>query len=270
MTPFEQPAGARYGSHFDGCSDTCSLDHTRANDQFGNDLSVSIREIFYAYGTRDTSDNRSAQRHLGPSEIGTPCDRRIALSLSGQRPVNPGGDGYAAWLGTQGHRGMADIYEWADGRSGRYAVETPLNFPSKLVPRGTGDLLDRKLRCFVDWKFMGTWSLKHLREKGPSDTYRVQIHTYAYGATQRGEKVDRVAIVGMPRQGATLDDMFVWSQPYDKSVAESALKRVAEIGKQMDGGGTPGDFDTADDCRYCPFHLAKSKDLSHACCGNKQ
>src|SRR5574337_1895898 len=76
------------------------------NNQFSNDLGVSIREIFHAYGIRDSSDNRSAQRHLGPSEIGTPCDRRIAMSLFGVRPVNPGGDGFAAWLGTQGHRGM--------------------------------------------------------------------------------------------------------------------------------------------------------------------
>src|SRR5207302_6873636 len=58
-----------------------------------------------------------------------PIYRRLAMSLLGMRPVNPGGDGFAAWLGTQGHRGMADIYEWADGRSGRFAVETPLNFP---------------------------------------------------------------------------------------------------------------------------------------------
>ena len=255
MTPFSQPAG--------------NPEFGNGNNQFSHDLSVSIREIFFAYDNRSAENNRSAQRHLGPSEIGTPCDRRIAYSLSGHRPTNPGGDGYAAWVGTQCHRGMADIYEWADGKSGRFDTETPLNFPSKLVPRGTGDLLDRKLRCFIDWKFMGTWSLKSLRDKGPSPTYRVQIHTYAYGAAQRGEKVDRVAIVGMPRQGASLDEMHVWSEPYDESIARKALTRVAEIGKEMDGGSTPADFDTADDCRYCPFHLPKSTDLGHACCGNK-
>lgn len=238
-----------------------------ANCQFGNDLAVSIKEIFYAYDTRDTSDNRSAQRHLGPSEIGTPCDRRLAMSLLGMRPVNPGGDGFAAWLGTQGHRGMADIYEWADGRSGRFAAEMPLTYPSKLVPRGTGDLLDRRTATFVDWKFLGFWSLKKLRTSGPSPTYRTQIHTYAGGAVYRGEKVKHVAIVGMPRQGASLDEMYVWSEPYDKTVYESALKRVAEIGKQLDGGATAVDFPVAADCRYCPFHLAGSKDLAHGCCG---
>src|SRR3954468_5039179 len=134
------------------------------NCEFSKDLGVSIRENFFAYNNRDAADNRSAQRHLGPSEIGTPCDRRLAMELLGMRHVNPGGDGFAAWLGTQGHRGMADIYEWADGKSGRFAVETPLNFPSRVMPKGTGDLLDRTFGggTFIDWKFMGTWSLNHL------------------------------------------------------------------------------------------------------------
>lgn len=246
------------------------------NDQFANDLSVSIREVFYAYGIRDSSDNRSAQRHLGPSEIGTPCDRRLAMELSGVRHVNPGGDGWPAWLGTQGHRGMADIYEWADGRQGRFAVETPLNFPSRQVPKGTGDLLDRKLRCFVDWKFMGTWSLRKLRQSGPSSTYRTQIHTYAYGASQRGEKVERVAIVGLPRQGTSLDELYVWSEPYDQLVAVEALLRVQRIADELPDICPPGErdarlreFSTADDCRYCPFHLPGSSDLNHGCGGRK-
>lgn len=245
------------------------------NNAFSNDLSVSMREIFYAYDKRDSSDNRSAQRHLGPSEIGTPCDRRLAMELLGLAHVNPGGDGYAAWLGTQGHRGMADIYQWADGRSGRFAVETPLNFPSKLVPRGTGDLLDRKLRCFIDHKFMGTWALKSLRQSGPKPVYRVQIHTYAYGAAQRGEKVDQVAIVGWPRQGTTLEEMFVWSEPYDESIAVAALKRVQEIGERVDRGyAIPiGDaeiaksFAIAKDCNWCSFHLPGADDLKDGCNG---
>lgn len=196
------------------------------------------------------------------------------MSLMGVAPVNPGGDGFPAWLGTQGHRGMAEIYEYADGGSGRYAVETRLSFPSKLVPRGTGDLLDRRLRVFVDWKFMGTWALKKLRDTGPSDTYRVQIHTYGLGAVTRGERVDRVAIVGMPRQGNSLDELFVWSEPFDKAVGEAAIARVEAIHKRTFGWATRGTiaeavagFGIASDCRYCPFHLPKSTDLGHACNG---
>lgn len=194
------------------------------------------------------------------------------------RHVNPGGDGYAAWLGTQGHRGMADIYEWANGRSGRFAVETPLNFPSKFVPRGTGDLLDRKLRTFVDWKFMGFSSIKKLRGTGPSPVYRTQIHTYGYGATKRGEKVEQVAIVAMPRQGYSLDEMYVWSEPYDQSIALAALDRVQYIADRIQflGGasnaianaGVAKAFAVAPDCTYCPFLLKGAADhLQDGCNG---
>lgn len=261
---FEQPARPEGAPEFDD-----------GNDLFAHELSLSIDEVFFGYNNRHSDDNRSAQVHLGPSEIGTPCDRRIAMALMGRPHVNPGGDGFAAWLGTQGHRGMAEIYEWADGRSGRFAVETPLSFESKLVPKGTGDLLDRKLRCFVDWKFMGYWSLKHLREKGPSDTYRVQIHTYAYGAVKRGEKVDRVAIVGMPRQGQSLKEKYVWSEPYDPSIAEAALERVAKINDRIRADAADAiafadslkALDIAKDCDYCDFYLPKSSDLAIACNG---
>lgn len=250
----------------------------QGNNQFSNDLGVSIREQFYAYNNRHSEDNRSAQVTLGPSEIGTACDRRLAMSLLGIPAVNPGGDGYAAWLGTQGHEGMAKIYTWANGRSGRFAVETRLNFGNRYVPKGTGDLLDRMFGdgTFIDWKFMGTWSLKKLRTSGPTPVYRTQIHTYAYGATVRGEKIKKVAIVGMPRQGASLDEMYVWSEDYDPSVALEALARVQRIAEDLPLGtdAPPGEiaarlaqFATADECRYCPHFLKGSSDLGHACNG---
>lgn len=279
MAPYEQPAktGGKVarGAHFDNCPEVCQFDHQEANNEFSHDLRISVRETFFAYNNRHSDDNRGAQHHLGPSEIGTPCDRRLAYSLLGVPPVNPGGDGFAAWLGTQGHRGMADIYEWSSGKSGRYAVETPLNFPSKHVPRGTGDLLDRSLRCFIDHKFMGTWSLKKLRAQGPSPTYRVQLHTYAYGAVQRGEKVDHVALIAWPRQGSSLDELYIWSEPYDRHLAIAALERVQVIADRVredQANAVPREdslqaINTAEDCNYCPHHLKGATDLSFACNG---
>lgn len=174
---------------------------------------------------------------------------------------------------------MADIYEWADGRSGRFAVETPLSFPSRVMPKGTGDLLDRTFGngTFIDWKFMGTWSLNNLRKNGPSPVYKVQIHTYALGAVIRGEKIRKVAIVGMPRQGTSLDDMYVWSEDFNRSIAEDALARVHKISDSIgeEGYGAPvqahagiaKSFAVAPDCRYCPFSLPGSSDLNHGCNG---
>lgn len=164
---------------------------------------------------------------------------------------------------------MADIYTWANGQSGRFAVETPLGFNSRLVPRGTGDLLDRVFAegTFIDWKFMGTWSLRKLRSSGPSPTYRTQLHTYGLGAQTRGERVKHIALVGMPRQGTSLEDMYVWSEPFNPQIAIDALARVERIGQAVEAGTPMQSFAVGDDCNYCPFHLRGSKNLKDGCNG---
>lgn len=239
------------------------------------ELSVRIKETFYAYDNRKTKDNRSAQTTLGPSEIGTPCDRRLAMALMGVPPVNPGGDGWAAFVGTCGHVGMAEMLTFADAGTGRYAVELPLTFQSVWVPRGTTDALDRRDATLIDWKFMGAYSLKKFKLEGPSTTYRVQAQVYGLGATEAGEKVRNVAIVGLPRAGGSLDDMHVWTEKFDPKIGREALKRVDDIAKQtqdFEQHGTPMEigakFPTANDCRYCPFHLKTDKEMRRGCPGS--
>jgi hypothetical protein len=239
------------------------------------ELATKIKETFYSYSNRKTADNRSAQVTLGPSEIGTPCDRRLAMTLMGIPAVNPGGDGWAAFVGTCGHVGMGEIYEFADAGTGRYAVEMRVNLGNPLVPKGTSDLLDRRDGTIVDWKFMGKYSLDKFRLNGPSDTYRIQAHTYGYGAELSGEKVKNVAVVGLPRAGGSLDEMHVWTEKYDKKVALAALKRVEDINRETlaQGKGVRPDmeiaatFPVADDCRYCPFHLPKDVGFTRGCPG---
>lgn len=243
-------------------------------------LAARIRETFYAYSNRDTADNRTAQKTMGPSEIGTPCDRRIALNLMGAEAVNPGGDGWAAFVGTCTHEGMADIYRWASAGTGRYAVEARLKFDSVEVPYGTSDLFDRAEGDAIDWKIMGKYSLDKFKREGPTDLYRTQIHVYGRGQELKGEKVSRVAVVGLPRASAELSDMHVWSEPYDRSVAEEAFNRVRRINARLRGLRPSGEFDenheklivarefeVGSDCKYCPFHRKSDKEMSEGCPG---
>lgn len=248
-------------------------------------LATRIRETFYAYSNRNTDDNRTAQVTMGPSEIGTPCNRRIAMNLMGVEPVNPGGDGWAAFVGTCTHEGMASIYRWASAQTGRYAVEAKLRFESTEVPHGTSDLFDRSEGDVVDWKVMGKYSLDKFKREGPSSTYRIQGHVYGLGQELAGEKVRNVAIVGLPRAGSELTDMHVWSEPYDRSVAEEALNRVRRIHaevrhkqeEQANYGGLDinahrlriaREFDTGDDCKYCPFYRKKDAEMEAGCPGS--
>lgn len=250
------------------------------------ELATKIKETFYAYSNRKTADNRSAQTTLGPSEIGTPCDRRLAMTLLGISPVNPGGDGWAAFVGTCTHAGMAEVYTFADAGTGRYAVELPVFTGVPVVPRGTTDLLDRRDGTVVDWKVMGAYSLKKFKEQGPSATYRTQAHVYGLGAEKGGERVKNVAVVGLPRAGRSLDEMHVWTEKYDKRFARAALDRVERIANEVSvhqasrqiqvsppavRERTPmevaADFPVADDCSYCPFHLKGDREMKRGCPG---
>lgn len=249
----------------------------QAMSEGGKERATRFREIFYSYGNRRTSDNRSAQTTLGPSEIGHECDRRLAMSLMGVEPVNPGGDGWAAWVGTQGHKGLDEVFSWASANTGRFATEVQLTFPSRLVPKGTTDLIDRMHGDIGDFKFMGEYSLKKLIAQGPPEHYRVQAHTYGLGATLAGEKIRNVVIYGLPRGGASLDGMYVWTEPYSEKVARDALARVdriAEEAARLQGPGTPRDplvvaksFDVTPECKFCPFYLKGDLEGRRGCPG---
>ncbi|WP_329274760.1 hypothetical protein [Streptomyces sp. NBC_01451] len=237
--------------------------------EHGREIAARLKETFYAYSNRL---DRSQQTSLGPSQIGSPCDRRIAMHLLRVAPSNPGGDNWASFVGTCVHVGLADMFVWANAGTGRYAVEVPLEFPNAYVPKGTGDLLDRTLLMFLDHKLMGRWSLDKLSTKGASPTYRVQVHTYAYGARLKGEKVEHVAIVGWPREASTLDDLYVWTEPYDASIAIDALARVERIAEAIKRyEGEPQQiarkFLVADDCRFCPFHAPGDSKGERGCNG---
>ena len=247
---------------------------------YAKELATRIKETFYSYSNRKSVDNRGAQTTLGPSEIGTPCDRRLAMTLLGVPAVNPGGDGWASFVGTCGHVGMGEVYKFADAGTGRYAVEFPVLLGIPSVPRGTSDLLDRRDGTILDWKFMGAYSLKKFKLEGPSETYRVQAHTYGLGAKLAGEVVRNVAIVGLPRAGSSLDDMHVWTEKFDPKVGQAALDRVQRIAAEVEKSNTEAGLDvqvhsmrrakrfpTADACRYCPFHLKNDKEMVRGCPG---
>lgn len=241
-----------------------AVSDVRPMDAFELEVAGRLREMFFAYTNRTA---RSTQSRLGPSEAGTPCDRRLAMALMGEKKVNPGGDNWASFVGTWVHQGLADMFEWANAGTGRYVTEVPLTFDSEIMPRGTGDLLDRVLCLFVDHKVMGRWSMDKLRTEGPIPTYFVQVHLYAYAARKAGEKVERVCIVAWPREGSSLDDLYVWSQPYDPTVARDALERLERIQGDIESGAEPWNFDANDDCKFCPWHAPGDSNFTRGCPG---
>jgi len=247
----------------------------RPMDEVELQLATMFREIFYQYTNRS---RRSQQTTLGPSQVGTSCDRRLVMHFLGAPKVNPGGDGWAAWVGTQIHSGLEQMLKWADAGKGRFAVEQRLKFPSELVPYGTADVIDRTLFMVDDHKAMGQWAADKLRTSGPSTLYRTQLHVYGMGARQRGERIERVALISWPRDKSDLSDLYVWSEPYNPQIARDAFERVERLNgwaqQQRADGLSPQQIaaaaNIADDCKFCPYYMRDAKDLSNGGCNGRQ
>ncbi|MFH8626212.1 hypothetical protein ACH4A8_30750 [Streptomyces vietnamensis] len=115
---------------------------------------------------------------------------------------------------------------------------------------------------------------------------------YAYSARQRGEKIEHVAIISWPRDEATLDDLYVWTEPYNPAIAQKASERVHRIGDEVEQKqaelvetyGVPAsnerqllqikarigaDYNVADDCRFCEYYLPGARSITQGCNGKR-
>lgn len=201
------------------------------------------RELFWA---ADALSARSVQAHIGPSEVGDPCDRAVASKVQGLPPLRVSGGSLASIAGTGIHdwiaQRLADLY----GNTARYLVETRVEYRGI---SGTSDLYDRRLRRVVDWKTVSQSKLARIR-RSPEFTpqWRVQTAIYAAGMEARGESVEEVSIVLVPREGS-IDDIFALTMPFDRSIADAAIDRVERL-RETDVstlGTCSGPF-----CDYCP------------------
>lgn len=172
---------------------------------------------------------RSRQRAVGPSEIGTPCARRLAYRALDVDPVEGGGgDPWASIVGTAVHAWLASAFE-ADNRrrtSPRWLVEQRVRVSESIT--GTVDLYDGETATVVDHKVLGAASMKRVKAEGAGEPYRSQAHLYGLGLARAGLPVERVALAVYPRSGF-LSDLYVWSEPYSEARALAALDRLAAV-----------------------------------------
>lgn len=166
----------------------------------------------------DTSESeRSLQREVGPSEIGG-CRRKVWHRLQGTPSVNPT-LGMAAFMGTAIHEKIER--RLADMSDDRFISEIEVEFDGL---KGHVDLYDTVEREVIDWK---TITLKKKRWF-PSEQQWTQVHVYGLLLTENGYPVDRVSLVGIPRDGNERD-VSVVSQQWDRVVAEGALEWLADV-----------------------------------------
>lgn len=221
---------------------------------------------------------RSLQVKLGPSEVGHPCARRLGYKFLGT-PENPGEVNWKATVGTAVHAFLEDVFTAQHPVDGCTRWLTEMQVDAGVLGGqaldGHCDLFDRVTATSVDWKTHGPSILKKYRAKAnrgecPDVTYRAQAHIYGLGWKRRGQHVERVALMGMPRDGK-LSDAYFWSEPYDEQLALDAIARAEGISIAIAQLGTAALdlLPTADAyCSMCPFYRHRSEDLDLGCPGD--
>lgn len=204
---------------------------------------------------------RSLQAHLGPSEIGQQCERRIAYRVLGTPYVNYP-DPLKAMLGTGFHEVMAEGLARLDPR--RYAVEIPVTYRGI---SGQLDVYDRYRKRVVDWKTSLLKRIRRYRREGIPVNGRVQIAIYAEGLRAAGEDVQETSLIYVPRDDE-LGPLYAWVGKPDKALADEYIDRYFAIEEKAREHGVAALPITATPlCKYCPNFAPRAVDLDHACPG---
>lgn len=190
-------------------------------------LAKTIDDLIYLKYRRTP---RHLQKELGPSEIGEPCERKLALKIMNEPTVNEG-DPLPSIVGTAAHTWMEEACHQWNERVGRIEWITELGI--EIVPGiiGHSDVYHVPSASVVDWKFPGAEGMKEVRANGPSELYRVQGQLYGKGWARLGLPVENIVIVFLPR-GGQLHGRYgrvIESESYDESIADRALERYYAI-----------------------------------------
>lgn len=241
-----------------------------------------LDELRDVIGNAIAQHPRSLQTQVGPSELGTPCARRLGHKLNGTPPARTQSPAWRPTVGTAVHAWLANVFDHDNARyiEPRWLTETRVwvgDVDGQMI-WGSADLYDIRLQTVIDFKIVGPTSIKRYRAdlaKGrcPDQTYRNQLHLYGRGFTQLGDglPVNRVAIVFLPSAGE-LGDALVWDEPYDEQVALETLTRADGIaaGLRLIGPDAilPQLATTEAHCGHCPWMKPGATDLARECPGD--
>lgn len=220
------------------------------------------REIMTMVREFDASRPRSMQKHLGPSEIGSGCMRQLGYKLAGMPEINQTADPWFPIIGTAVHAWLATMLGWYNdvylnrAANPRFIVENRVKVAAQAGGYDTSghtDAYDVDNKRVVDWKIVGTTTMRKVTKEGDPPQYKVQGQTYGAGWVQAGFEVREVMIAYLPRSNF-LNKMILSVMQFDPAVAPAALARVGAIERMVQAGISPETM-PADDCTiWCPFY----------------
>lgn len=228
-----------------------------------NQPAMVQKEYLYEITNAIENHPRSQQTRIGPSEIGTPCTRRLLHKLNGDKEPERRGIPWLPTIGTAFHTWAADVFTNATanhypGERPRYLVETKVNVGeiNGIDVTGSSDLFDTETGTVVDHKLIGKTPMQDYRRKGMRREYKVQAHLYGRGFQRAGYEVNWVMIACLPRNEISLDTNYFWSEPYDEQVAIDALDRATKLSQLITAVGIDIAvtlYPPCEDTRLCPW-----------------
>jgi hypothetical protein len=253
------PVNVAFGTH-----PGCDMKLMPVDEQEDPFTSMLKQQLIDMVKWADKQNPRSHQQMIGPSEIGTLCDRRIGYRLAGLPGCNTEFDPWPSIMGTAIHSWLDDaVNTWMEqvGAEKDWLTETRLVISDTV--QGRADLYSIEHRAVTDWKTAGPDIMKKVRRDGPPLGYQIQTHVYGLGFEQLGLTVEKVCLAFLPRAG-WLRDMYVWCAPYDRDIAVGAVTRLRLIAQQIlnldiliHGNGHRWeqiDAVPSNDCGWCPFY----------------
>lgn len=244
----------------------------------------TVAEMRHVLGDLDDSRPRSRQTTLGPSELGTPCQRQLAMKLAGVPRQLP--DARPAWAPMQGtamHVLMEEALRFHNTQLGRdrWIVEELLQIDHEIS--GHGDAYDLDHQMVVDWKYAGVTTLRKAKRSTipnhelVSQDYRVQAHLYGYGHARAGRPVQWVRLVLLARSHS-YDDSTEWTEPYRPEIAIWALDRyyaTQDLVNNLNLATNPALWAAVPatpgaSCDWCPFRRQGGEADGTGCPGNTQ
>ena len=218
----------------------------------------------------ESNSSRSMQKSIGPSELGSLCDRKIAYRLAGVPEANWWSDPLPAIVGTA-------VHAWLEKAVNRFQEvhfmerwKTELTVQPDPMVTGHMDLYDSEIQAVIDWKTVSPTKLKAWKADGPPEHYKDQVNLYGRGAVNAGAPVAKVVLVAVPRSG-WLRDMQIWVDDYRPERAQAALDRMYKIAGTLIDMGEDLSFEAipaapSGECAFCPWYKGGSDRASMSGC----
>lgn len=189
----------------------------------------TMKDVIVWAASRST---RSQQVALGCSEIGDPCQRKIAMTMAGLPRVNFASDPWPSIVGTSVHTWLetaVNAYQLHHGTQG-WLTELEV-MASDWLP-GHIDLYHRGMGLVLDLKNPSRDNHRKMKREGIGDRYFAQIQGYGKGVKRSGRPVKRVGILSIPRDG-NLTELWCKTFPFDEPFIDTKIAELEALGRTI-------------------------------------